>query len=359
SSSCISIIITLTCMCIIATSMPIPRRPTGEAPFPTVYAFGDSYTDTGNTRSDSGPAGFTFVSNLPYGRTYFHRPTNRYSDGRLVIDFVAEALSIPFLRPYRRGGGAGTGGVNFAVAGATAIDHRFFAKNNMTLDVTPESLATQLGWFRERKRAADALFWVGEIGANDYAYSFGSSFYPRGIRRLAINTLTKFLQALLEGGAKYVVVQGLPPTGCLTLSLYLAPANDRDWAGCVASGNKHSQDHNAALKAKLNYFRQKFPKATIVYADYYEAYLDVIRNPAAHGIKELFKSCCGNGGGSYNFNYFSVCGSPSSTACRNPSEYVNWDGVHLTEGMYRAVAESFLNGTHTQPPWPQLLDKKR
>ncbi|KAL0355168.1 UNVERIFIED_CONTAM: GDSL esterase/lipase [Sesamum radiatum] len=69
-------------------------------PFNTIYAFGDSYTDTGNTRSNTGPNGFMFVSNLPYGRTFFHRPTNRYSDGRLVIDFVAQALSLPFLSPY-------------------------------------------------------------------------------------------------------------------------------------------------------------------------------------------------------------------------------------------------------------------
>ncbi|KAK4395652.1 GDSL esterase/lipase [Sesamum angolense] len=154
-----------------------PRRP-----FNTIYAFGDSYTDTGNTRSNTGPNGFMFVSNLPYGRTFFHRPTNRYSDGRLVIDFVAQALSLPFLSPYLDQKADKSAGVNFAVAGSTAIIHSFFAKNNMTLNITPQSLRTQLNWFEQ------------EIGANDYAYSFGSSVPTKTIQQLAINSFTGVLQ---------------------------------------------------------------------------------------------------------------------------------------------------------------------
>lgn len=104
-------------------------------------------------------------------------------------------------------------GVNFAVAGSTAIVHSFFAKNNMTLNITPESLVTELGWFNEMLQGTgckdlvstvreceavfkDALIWVGEIGANDYAYSFGSSVTTQTIQQLAINSVTSFLQVL-------------------------------------------------------------------------------------------------------------------------------------------------------------------
>ncbi|THF97579.1 hypothetical protein TEA_023606 [Camellia sinensis var. sinensis] len=68
---------------------PQPQPQPHAGPLKKMYAFGDSHTDTGNTGSISGPSGFSYVSNLPYGRTYFHHSTNRYSDGRLVIDFVA------------------------------------------------------------------------------------------------------------------------------------------------------------------------------------------------------------------------------------------------------------------------------
>uniref|UniRef100_A0A453LUV5 Uncharacterized protein n=2 Tax=Aegilops tauschii TaxID=37682 RepID=A0A453LUV5_AEGTS len=64
---------------------------------------------------------------------------------------------------------------------------------------------TQLGWFDAhlRTRSAggdgrgvgDALFWVGEIGANDYGYSFMApdALPSERIRNMAIDRITTFL----------------------------------------------------------------------------------------------------------------------------------------------------------------------
>lgn len=183
--------------------------------FKKIYAFGDSYTDTGNTRTSTGPTAFNHVSNPPYGVTFFHRPTNRYSDGRIVLDFVAEALSLPFLPPYRNPKADRLHGVNFAVGGATAIRHGFFMKNNISFNLVPQSLQTQLVWFnkilesegckdsnttpRECKAVLDdTLIWVGEIGANDYTSNLGSSLSRRTIQVLAINSLAGFLQVKMN-----------------------------------------------------------------------------------------------------------------------------------------------------------------
>ncbi|XP_027123196.2 GDSL esterase/lipase At3g48460 [Coffea arabica] len=345
-------------------------------PFKSIYAFGDSYTDTGNTNSATGPNPYLYVSRSPYGQTFFHHPTNRYSDGRLVIDFLAQQLSLPFLPPYLSKTADKSYGINFAVAGSTAIIYSFFVKNNLTLNRTPQSLQTQLVWFnefleskgcknsittpKECKAVFDnALIWLGEIGANDYAYTFGSSVSGTTIQKLAIGSVTRFLEAILDKGVKYLVVQGLPPTGCLTLTRYLAAENDRDTLGCVASSNKQSYAHNTILQAKLNDFRKKFPNAVIVYADYWNAYASVVKNPEKYGIKELFKACCGSNSGLYNFDLFNTCGSPMATSCSNPSQYINWDGVHLTEGMYKAVAELLLEGKFSNPPFEYLLSRKR
>ncbi|KAM1008458.1 hypothetical protein EV2_005058 [Malus domestica] len=32
-----------------------------------------------------------------------------------------------------------------------------------------------------------------------------------------------------------------------------------------------------------------------------------------------------------------------STACKDPSSYVNWDGIHLTDAAYRYIAKGLLN----------------
>ena len=189
------------------TLLPTNAASSSPPPFKRIFAFGDSFTDTGNTRSASGPSGFGHVSDPPYGVTFFHRPTNRYSDGRLLIDFAAASLSLPFLTPYTHLPAGPTGhpaphGVNFAVAGSTAIPHEFFVRNNLSLNATPQSIGTQLAWFerylqeegaREAARFDDALFWVGEIGANDYAYTVGSAVTADTIRPLAIRAYSEFL----------------------------------------------------------------------------------------------------------------------------------------------------------------------
>ncbi|KQK12157.1 GDSL esterase/lipase At3g48460 [Brachypodium distachyon] len=383
----------------VAGAMAATKAPSS---FRTVYAFGDSFTDTGNTRSTTGPYSFGYVSSLPYGATFFHRPTNRYSDGRLVVDFLADHLRLPsFLPPYLPNSSpnsnssdkssssnkSGAVGVNFAVAGATAIEHDFFVRNNLTVDITPQSIMTELAWLdkhlaaAEKKKKAgkgagkkkdleeeegigEALFWVGEIGANDYAYSFmaADTVSPKNIQAMAVARVASFVEELLKRGAKYIVVQGLPLTGCLPLAMTLARQEDRDNISCVASVNQQSYDHNRLLQADLNRLRQKHPGASIAYADYYAAHLAVMRSPARHGFTEPFKTCCGTGGGAYNFEIFSTCGSPEvATACAQPAKYVNWDGVHMTEAMYKVVAGMFFednSGKYCRPAFSSLLTKK-
>ncbi|KAG6573104.1 GDSL esterase/lipase, partial [Cucurbita argyrosperma subsp. sororia] len=354
-------------LCAFASASPTANE-THPHLFSKIYAFGDSFTDTGNTRSVSGPTVFGHVSNSPYGSTFFHHSTNRYSDGRLVIDFIAQTLSLPFLTPYRYlKGNESFHGVNFAVAGSTAINHDFFVRNNLSLNITPQSIQTQLHWFNKfletqghRGAAAfdDALFWVGEIGVNDYAYNTGSPIPDDTIRKLGVASVTGVLQSLLKKGAKYMVVQGLPPSGCLPLAMSIAPVVDRDDIGCVRSSNNQTYYHNLALRASLQSLRRQFPQAVIIYADYWNVYRTVMKNPGKYGFRELFKACCGIGG-PYNFNVLAVCGMSSVSSCKKPYEYINWDGVHLTEAMYKVVHDMFVEGGFTEPPFGSLFDKKR
>lgn len=192
----------------LSTSLSTDSAEAQSRPFKRIYAFGDSFTDTGNTKNADGPSGFGHVSNSPYGSSFFNHSTNRYSDGRLVIDFVAEALSLPYLPPYRHYRGNDTFGVNFAVAGSTAINHAFFVRNNLTLDATPQSIQTQLLWFNRYLDAQgckggaseckaefdDALFWFGEIGVNDYAYTLGSTVSQDTIRKLSMFSVSDVLE---------------------------------------------------------------------------------------------------------------------------------------------------------------------
>ncbi|KAJ1704631.1 hypothetical protein LUZ63_004410 [Rhynchospora breviuscula] len=360
----------LTLLLILLTSHSLPTNPKPKPGFPStrrftkIYAFGDSFTDTGNTHSTTGPYSFGYVSSPPYGTTFFHRSTNRYSDGRLVIDFLANTLSLPFLPPYLSRNSDFSHGANFAVAGSTAIEYEFYAKHNISIDIVPVSIMTELGWFdkffKEKGGAPDmekTLFWVGEIGANDYAYSvMSSTLLPDQMRGLAVNNVNNFLEGLLKRGAKYIIVQGLPLTGCLPLSLSLTPSSDRDALNCSLKVNKQSSAHNSLLLTRIQALRKAYPHSVISYADYSAAHRVVMQNPKRYGFTEPYKTCCGSGGGELNFDLFATCGSPAvSKACPDPARYVNWDGVHLTEGMYRIVSDLFFRHGYMRPSLGVLL----
>ncbi|GKU92775.1 hypothetical protein SLEP1_g6458 [Rubroshorea leprosula] len=83
-----------------------------------LFIFGDSYLDSGNNNYFNTTAKANFY---PYGETFFNYSTGRYSDGRLISDFVAAYADLLFLPPYLQGNKQYTYGVNFASSGAGAL----------------------------------------------------------------------------------------------------------------------------------------------------------------------------------------------------------------------------------------------
>ncbi|KAM7518868.1 hypothetical protein LguiB_017830 [Lonicera macranthoides] len=59
--------------------------------FPAIYNFGDSNSDTGAFSA------VILQQPLPYGETYFEAPSGRFSDGRLIIDFLGTYIHIYLL----------------------------------------------------------------------------------------------------------------------------------------------------------------------------------------------------------------------------------------------------------------------
>jgi len=56
--------------------------------FKSIISFGDSIADTGNYLHLSDVNHLPQSAFLPYGESFFHPPSGRYSDGRLIIDFI-------------------------------------------------------------------------------------------------------------------------------------------------------------------------------------------------------------------------------------------------------------------------------
>ncbi|KAJ4809464.1 GDSL esterase/lipase [Rhynchospora pubera] len=307
--------------------------------------------------------------------TFFHRPSKRYSDGRLIVDFLAEEFGLPYLKLYLDKNNSFRQGANFAVVGATALHETFFMQHNITTFEHPfyRSLSSQLKWFEELKPSlcqttkeckdyfSRSLFIVGQIEGNDYNYMFSgllSVEQTMSYVSTIIQTIAGTIKELIDQGARTVVVPGQIPLGCLPMRLAifdLWKRNDSSTydpkTGCIEKYNSLSRSHNSLLLEAIKKLRLKYPHAKIIYADFYKPVINFIRFPHHFGFtSKPLVVCCGIGGGKYNWEQPRLCGTPGVTACKNPLTYVNWDGRRLTEASYRYVSNSWLKGPYADPP---------
>ncbi|MED6145580.1 hypothetical protein PIB30_026572 [Stylosanthes scabra] len=247
--------------------------------YKAIYSFGDSLADTGNDAYDDTrtlPSSQTLALNLPYGETYFHHPTGRWSDGRLIVDFIAEKMGLPLLKPYLgiKNGNIKdwnpTEGVNFAVAGATAVDSSFYLEKGIYNIATNYSLGVQLDLFMDllpsicnsssgcKEVLGSSLFLVGEIGGNDFnhpLFLYKSITEIRTYVPLVVNQISLAINKLINLGAKTLMVPGNFPLGCNFRFLIMYETADKseyDEVGCLKWLNKFTQYYNKQLYAELN-----------------------------------------------------------------------------------------------------------
>ncbi|KAG2635971.1 acetylajmalan esterase-like [Panicum virgatum] len=351
-----------------------------------IYNFGDSLSDTGNLLREGGATGMLqHTTSLPYGSA-IGGATGRCSDGYLMIDFLAKDLGLPLLSPYLDMGADFTHGVNFAVAGATALDAASLASRGVSVPHTNSSLAVQLQRFKDfmsattrspqevREKLARSLVLVGEIGGNDYNYAFSENRPASGGARNLYNfgrvatgvveamalvpdvvrSITGAARELLDMGAARVVIPGNLPLGCVPS--YLAAANETDPAaydatGCLAALNLFSQMHNVLQQQGIQELRRSYPGATVAYDDYFYAYVRMLRDAGEAGFDEgaRTRACCGAGGVAYNFDMDRMCGAPGTSVCARPDERISWDGVHLTQHAYRVMTDLLYHKGFASP----------
>ncbi|RID53395.1 hypothetical protein BRARA_G00791 [Brassica rapa] len=306
--------------------------------YKSIISFGDSSADTGNFLSLSydinHPPQAAF---LPYGETFFHPPSRRYFDGRLIIDFIAEFLGLPYVPPYFGSKSVSFDqGVNFAVYGATALDRALLVEKGIKSDFTNVSLRVQLNIFKKnfpnlcasssrdcREVFGDSLILTGEIGVNDYNYPFSEG--------KSVNEIKELVPLVIKA---------------ISSASVTSEKEHEPFTGCIPWLNNFGEYHNEQLKTELTRLQKLYPHVRIIYADYYNSMYPFFQEPAKYGFKNRpLAACCGVGG-QYNFTIDEECGSKGVSYCQNPSECVNWDGYHLTEAAHLKMAHGLLNGPY-------------
>nr|XP_016511140.1 PREDICTED: GDSL esterase/lipase At5g03980-like isoform X2 [Nicotiana tabacum] len=314
----------------------IPQVPTlMKCKFDKIYQLGDSLSDTGNFIRESLVGAFSPFAKLPYGENFFqNESTGRCSDGLLMIDFI--------------------------VAGATALPAEIMAEKKISNSLTNSSLNVQLDWMSSHFKSAcstecsedlkKALFLVGEIGGNEFNYGLLQGKPMEELRAMVpevVQTIINAVKTIIGFGAVRIVIPGNFPIGCIPNLLTTFLTNNStayDYNHCLKDLNHLAILYNDHLQQVIQELKKGHPNIALVYGDYYNAYLWLLKNAASLGFDKnsLLKACCGIGE-KYNYDKSRICGAPGLQICTDPSTYISWDGIHLTQQAYKWLARWLID----------------
>ncbi|CAL9055974.1 GDSL esterase/lipase At1g54790-like [Musa acuminata AAA Group] len=346
--------------------------------YPAVFNFGDSNSDTGDLIA----AGIGDPLLPPNGRAYFSKPAGRFCDGRLIIDFLMDAMDMPFLNAYLDSVGAPSfqKGCNFAAAGSTILPATKYS-------VSPFSFGIQVAQFFRFKNQVlqlqtkgkkirksipqadyfDQGLYMFDIGQNDLAGAFYSKTEEQVIASIT-KILSEFesgLKKLYDQGARKFWIHNTGPLGCLSQNIVIfgKDPSKLDKFGCVSSHNRAAKLFNIQLHTLCTKLRGVFADATITYIDVFTIKFNLIANFSRYGFENPIAACCGYSGLPLNYDPRIACGqtkvlkgrSATAKACNDATEYINWDGIHYTEAANLHVSSQILTGRYSDPPFADQM----
>ncbi|XP_020240415.1 GDSL esterase/lipase 5 [Cajanus cajan] len=317
------------------------------------FIFGDSTVDSGNNNYIN-----TIPENKadykPYGQNgFFQQPTGRFSDGRVIVDFIAEYAKLPLIPPFLQPNADYSNGVNFASGGAGVLAE---TNQGLVIDLQTQlihfeevekSLSEKLGEKKAKELIAEAIYFIS-IGSNDYMGGYlgnpkiQESYNPEQYVWMVIGNLTRTILTLYEKGARNFGFLNLSPLGCLPSLRALNPEANK--GGCFEAASALALAHNNALNLVLRNLKDDHEGFMYSNSNFYDWLRDRIDNPTNYGFKDGVNACCGSGpyGGVF------TCGGTKKvkefSLCDNVGDYVWWDSFHPTEKIHEQFAKALWNG---------------
>ncbi|KAI7752269.1 hypothetical protein M8C21_012782, partial [Ambrosia artemisiifolia] len=171
----------------------------------SLFIFGDSLFDPGNNNYINTTPEFQ-ANFWPYGISYFDPPTGRFSDGRLIPDFIAEYAGLPLIPTYLDpSNNEFVYGANFASGGAGALveTHAGFVVDLKTqleyFGDLEKQLRQDLGDTKTDKLISEAVY-LFSCGGNDYLSPVGNNdsvLYPYTHEQYKLKELEEELEGFM------------------------------------------------------------------------------------------------------------------------------------------------------------------
>ncbi|TVU19772.1 hypothetical protein EJB05_35943 [Eragrostis curvula] len=301
-----------------------PPSPSPKQDIPAVFAFGDSTLDPGNNNRLN-----TLVraDHAPYGRDFpGGDATGRFSDGKLITDYIVESLGIKELLPAYHDpsltDAEAATGVSFA-SGGSGLD------DLTTRTAMVSTFASQIDDFKEL---------LGRIGAPKAAEIAGKALY---VLSAGTNDVTMYTVLPIQASnypsfdeySDFLIVR-FQSYIKKTLHVLLPPLA---FGGCSERPNADAQMYNTKLQQMLTKLEANCSGSTFAYVDVYTPLLDMATNPRKYGFSQTGLGCCGTGlveMGELCTNLLPLCPSPGS--------YMFFDSVHPTQATYKQLADQIV-----------------
>ncbi|KAK8584915.1 hypothetical protein V6N13_138858 [Hibiscus sabdariffa] len=258
---------------------------------------------------------------------------------------VAKRAKLPLIPPFLQPGFRQYyHGVNFASSGAGALAETF---QGFVID-----LKTQLSsyhkverWFRhklgndEGKATISRAVHLFSIGSKDYMSPFltNSTFlhHHSTYVGMVLGNLTAVLKEIYRGvGRKFAFIN-------LLGMRIIKPRNN---GSCLEEATRLAALHNKAFSKLLFELEKRFKGFKFSLFDFNTNLRHRMQHPFKYGLREGETACCGSGQYSGVFS----CGGKRTVkefeVCKNPKEYVFLDSFHLTERIYKQLADQIWGG---------------
>ncbi|WCJ38559.1 GDSL esterase/lipase At3g26430 [Euphorbia peplus] len=315
--------------------------------FPAIFNFGDSNSDTGGLSAAFPP------SPSPYVQTFFGYSTGRNSNGRLMIDFMAEGLRLPYLSPYLDSLALNfSHGANFAASGST-IRQSVKVNSPFSLNVQflqysafynrTQAIIKQGGVFASLMPPADYFtrgLYTFDIGQNDIASDYFLKMTIDQVKKNVPDMISQFtttIKGVYANGGRSFWIYNTGPVGCYpyVYKQLPTPPEKMDKYGCSSLYNDGPQYFNQLLKEAVVQLRKDLPLSAITYVDIYSLKYTLITRAKELGFSDPFIPCCADG-----------------SHINREANAIIWDGTHFTEKANQWLFLQFSNGSFSDPPTP-------
>ncbi|RAL51169.1 hypothetical protein DM860_005525 [Cuscuta australis] len=309
-----------------------------------LFVFGDSYADTGNYP----PTNASTPWRQPYGISFPGIPSGRWSDGRVLTDYIASYLGLESPRPYamwkRSGEEEEDGdGMNFAYGGTGVFETRVDGPKMGTQIKSLGQLVSRNVYTRQDLSSSLAL--VTSVG-NDYLtflLDHGNLKQVEGFAENLTRQLSENLKRIHEMGIPKVAVTAMEPMGCLP-----GPASSSS-SNCNKIGNRITRFHNQLLRQRVDQLNHHYSSRPFVILDLYAAFTSALNirddRPGKSSFEEPLMPCCRGMCGVVDER-----GNKEYTVCDDRRKaFFFWDAVHPSQQGWLAVYSAL------KPSLPALL----